>query len=55
MKTMRMPKGWVLVGTNAFEFGKVRNRTEQLGKDHAFRMAIKNAKPLVIPEKKAAK
>lgn len=39
---MRMPKGWVLVGTNAMEYGDTETRREKIRRQQKFDNAIRN-------------
>ena len=39
---MRMPKGWVLVGTNAMEYGDTKTRREKIRRQQKFDNAIRN-------------
>lgn len=50
MKTMRMPKGWTLVGTNAVNFGIDETREEKFKREQRFRKAIRNVKHMKIEE-----
>ena len=52
MKTMRMSKGWTLVGTNALEFGNTETRQERIRRERKFNNAINNAKSITVEEMK---
>ena len=52
MRTMRMSKGWTLVGTNALEFGNTETRQERVRREHKFNNAINNAKSITVEEMK---
>lgn len=52
MKTMRMSKGWTLVGTNALEFGNTETRQERVRRERKFNNAINNAKSITVEEMK---
>ena len=42
MKTMRMPKGWTLVGTNAMDYGDTNTKQDKIRKQQRFDRAIRN-------------
>lgn len=50
MRTMRMPKGWVFVGTNAMDFGSTETREQRLRKEFLFRKRIHNTPVLKYDE-----
>lgn len=52
MRTMRMPKGWTLVGTNALEFGNTETRQERIRREQKFNNAIRNAKSQSVEDMK---
>lgn len=52
MKTMRMPKGQTLVGTNALEFGNTETRQERIRRERKFTNAIRNVKSQSVEDMK---
>lgn len=52
MRTMRMSKGWTLVGTNSLEFGNTETRQERVRRERKFNNAINNAKSITVEEMK---
>lgn len=50
MKNLRMPKGWVLVGTNALEFGNIETKAEKNKRFHKFNNLIRNTRSLKLDE-----
>lgn len=46
MRELRMPKGWVLFGTNALEFGNTETKAEKVRRMRKFDNAIRNTKKL---------
>lgn len=44
MRELRMPKGWVLFGTNALEFGNTETKAEKVRRMRKFDNAIRNTK-----------
>lgn len=52
MKTMRMPKGWILVGTNDLGFGNTETRQERVRREQKFNNAIRNIKSQTVEEMK---
>lgn len=50
MKELRMPKGWVLVGTNALEFGNTETRAEKARRFHKMNVLIKNTPKMKLDE-----
>lgn len=49
-RTMRMTKGWTLVGTNATDFGKIPARAEVLARNRKADNFIKHAVSLPIDD-----
>lgn len=52
MRTIRMSKGWTLVGTNALEFGNTETRQERARREQKFNNAIRNAQSVTIEQMK---
>lgn len=46
----RMAKGWTLLATNAFEFGKTETKAERIRKEKRFRDLIKRTSKLKLEE-----
>ena len=44
MRNLRMSKGWVHIGTNAFEFGKSETKAERVRREQKFNNAIRSTK-----------
>lgn len=54
MRELRMPKGWVHIGTNAFEFGNTETKAEKLRREKKANDIIRSTKvtkPVMVETK----
>ena len=54
MRELRMPKGWIHIGTNAFEFGHNETKVERVRREQKFNNAIRSTKvtkPIMVETK----